>query len=229
MPLIHIVKSFLQTPLDIPRNILWRFPQTKSSQKHIFILGSPRSGTTLLKSILCTHPNFKGITYETTGFFSYLNFFHKNRYSYIEKYDQVDCQEIHKIANKSKDIIDFFDNFSLIFLRKFNRKRFVEKLNSVTINRINFLTKYFPQAQFIHLYRDGRDCYCSARNHPHVYQAKSLPSFARHWRNCINSRLKCQHNPNIYDTSYEKLTSNPEKEIKKIIDFLGENYYHESR
>ena len=225
MPLIHVVKSFLHNPLDLPRNIIWRFPQTKSRQKHIFIIGAPRSGTTLLKSILCAHPSFKGVTCETTGFFNYLNLFDKDRYIVLEKYDRFDWREIYKIANNSKDIVNFFDNFCAAFLKKFNKIRFVEKINSITLNRVDFLIKHFPESQFIHISRDGRDCYCSAHRHPNVPQAKSLGKFARYWRNCINSRLKAGNITNIYDIQYEKLTSNPEQEIKKIIDFLGEIYY----
>lgn len=227
MPLIHIIRSFLDNPLDLPKNIVWRFPKTKSTQKHIFVIGAPRSGTTLIKSILCAHPNLKGITCETTGIFRYKNIFNLNGYNNIFNSENFDSQKMSNVLEKSKDIVTLFDNFCSDYLAENRGIRFIEKINTPTLNRMDLLINYFPNSQFIHIFRDGRDCYCSALHHPHVYQTKTLHSFARHWQNCINSRLKYGDHPNIYDLSYEALTSESETEkvIRELINFLGEEYH----
>ena len=224
---MHVVNSFISSPLDIPKNIFWRLPKTKSQQKHVFIIGAPRSGTTLIKSILCAHPNFKSITYETTGIFQYRNIFDLNGYNHIFKNDNFSSQQMTKVIDRSSNIIELFDNFCFDYLPKDADKKFVEKINTITMNRVKLLLNYFPNSQFVHIYRDGRDCFCSARHHPHVYQGQNVERFAKHWKNCINSRLNVGEHPNLYDISYESLTSELEtvNTVKKLMDFLGEKYY----
>ncbi|RQH42271.1 hypothetical protein D5R40_14630 [Okeania hirsuta] len=75
------------------------------------------------------------------------------------------------------------------------------------------------------MYRDGRDCYCSARNHVNVVQGKSIERYAKYWKKCVDARLNQGNNPNILDVKYEELTLDPETVIKQTMNFLEEDYH----
>ena len=215
MTLTRIINQFRKNPSHIVPNIIMRFPKAKSSQKHIFVIGAPRSGTTLMKLILAVHPNLTGIGYET-GFFMYKDLLNFNLLG-------LDTSEKEEVNQKSADIIQLFDNWTEKLLLKFGGRRFIEKTPPHVL-KLDFLLKYFPSAQFINIYRDGRDCYCSARNHQYVVQGQSLTKYAKYWKKCVKARLKKGQQANIFDVKYEELVTQPEKIVKEIMIFLGEQY-----
>jgi len=215
MTLSETINQFLHHPNHLPKNLIWRFPQSKSNQKHIFIFGAPRSGTTLVKLICGAHPHLNGTGYET-GIFMY-----KDIFSFA--FEGFTHNEMDLIRSNSTDIVDFFDKFSAENLKKNGGKRFIEKTPPHVL-RIDFLLKYFPNSQFINVFRDGRDCYCSARHHQNVMQGKNLQKYAKYWRRCVQARLKQGEKLNIFDVKYEELVTEPEKVVKKMMAFLQEDY-----
>jgi len=86
--------------------------------------------------------------------------------------------------------------------------------------RIAYTVRFFPMAVFVHLVRDGRDCYCSALHHPNVAQSASLDGFARYWRGCVSLPEKLVPPVRLYSLRYEDLTSDPIGELKKLMGFL---------
>ena len=222
MPLSHLLKEYCSHPQYIIKNIIWRLPKKKSNQNVIFIIGAPRSGTTLVKQILSAHSNIQSVNYENLGVFSFHNLFNINNYAHFLQEEYL-IEETKRLLDESSDVIDFFDNFANIYLKAKGGNRFLEK-SGITLNRLSFLQNYFPQAKFIHIFRDGRDCYCSALKHPHVYQGDQLKLYAKYWKGCIKARLKHQNNVNIFDIKYEDLTTNPKQVVRKIMLFLGEDY-----
>ena len=88
---------------------------------------------------------------------------------------------------------------------------------------LNLLIKYFPKSIFIHIFRDGRDAYCSAHKN-RIPHGKNIKEYAKYWKKCINSRLKRGNNPLIFDVKYEKLVSEPERVIRKLMKFLDIPY-----
>ncbi|MEM7725293.1 MAG: sulfotransferase [Cyanobacteria bacterium P01_A01_bin.45] len=225
MPLINysklfldLAKPFAQKPSHLINNIIWRFPQNVSTKEHIFIIGAPRSGTTLLESILSVHPNFTSIEIET-GIFTF-----RDIYTFTNATRNMEeRQSIELILKDSKDIIDFYDRFTTFFLMKEGGKFFLEKTPQHILH-LGFIKRYFPNARFINIYRDGRDCYCSARNNEWVIQGNNIERYAKYWRKCVLARLQEKNQLNILDVKYENLTSEPESTIKEIMSFLKEEY-----
>lgn len=215
MTVPQIINQFWQNPDHIIPNIRMRFPKAQSDHKNIFIVGAPRSGTTLLKLILGVHPNLTGIGYET-GFFMYKDLLNLS-------FPPLDKSQVKEAIKESSDIVQLFDKLVEKLLLKCGGKFFIEKTPPHVL-KLDFLLKYFPFSRFINIYRDARDCYCSARNHQYVIQGKSLKKYAKYWKKCVRARLKQGEQPNILDVRYEDLVTQPEKIIKEIMVFLNEEY-----
>ncbi|MCB0153216.1 MAG: sulfotransferase [Anaerolineae bacterium] len=107
----------------------------------VFIVGSPRSGTTLLGDILDLHPQI-GRWYEP--------------YFVLDRHFQ-DAPNDCRTAFDATDLVrqDILRAF-VAFRQKRNCRIVIDKTPRNCL-RIPFLQAIFPQAKFIHMLRDGRD------------------------------------------------------------------------
>src|SRR5690606_8481211 len=96
------VMNLLRHPGRLYRNIRYRFPAATSPRDHVFIVGVPRSGTTLLKSILVAHPDFGGSDYESTGIFNLRDIFSYGM-------GEIPPPEMAELLKSSSDIVQFYD------------------------------------------------------------------------------------------------------------------------
>lgn len=199
---------------NILKNIKWRLANRVSDQSHVFILGSPRSGTTLLQVIISIHSDFYACESET-GIFTWQDLFDEKR-----RYCGLSVEMINKIMGECKNSVEFMDKLAIYFLNTNSASRFVEKTPQHVLH-LRKLLKYFPNSQFINLYRDGRDCYCSSKFHKNVPQRKNVKVFAKYWKKCVNARIQEGNNKKIFDVKYEELTSNPKDILEKIMRYLG--------
>jgi hypothetical protein len=101
-----------------------------------------------------------------------------------------------------------------------NDKLVVEKTPQ-HVRRLSFILHHFTRAKVINVYRDGRDCYCSAVRSGNIPQAAKILTFARYWNDCIRKRLKVCASPQVLDVYYERLVTEPEKTIKNVMGFCG--------
>ena len=70
-------------------NVTWRFPRTISEGNPVFVVGAPRSGTTLLQRMLSVHPDLFSIEAET-GLFSMQNIFDPARRHFDLPFEQAE-------------------------------------------------------------------------------------------------------------------------------------------
>jgi len=194
-------------------NVTWRFPRTSSNLDVIFVVGAPRSGTTLLQNILRAHNELFSIEGET-GIFTFQNIFDKHRAHF-----GLDKVAINKLFSSSKDIIDFFEKAVLEISSKNSGKRFVEKTPQ-HILRLRFILKHFPKARIVHIVRDGRDCFVSAAKHTGIPSGRSVARYASYWNRCVKMTMD-NHYQRVAIVRYEDLVRVPRKELEKIMVFLG--------
>ncbi len=211
-PLIQLIKSYLRHPEHWVKNIKWRFPSTISEKEIIFVVGSPRSGTTLLQRILTVHGELFSIEKET-GIFSYQNIFTRKHFGLSQ-------EETKSLLKESKDVVDFFSKSVEVLEIKNLGKRFVEKTPQ-HVMYLPFILKHFPKSKIVHVIRDGRDCFCSSLKHPNIPQKRSVKVFANYWKKCIRRGYKCAGLANYYEIFYEELASNPESELQNLMTFLN--------
>ena len=181
--------------------------------KPIFIIGLPRSGSTLIEALLVSSEK-KIKTYGESNFFN------------IAIVDQIKDQ----IFNKNFDIKNFEYIIDLSLLKKslqdrykiYNEAIFLDKSLENVFN-IEVILKIFPKAKFIHTSRKLNDSILS------IYFSM-LPELS--WTLSLNTIKDYVHKYNktisffrkkfpkkILDISLEKLTSNSEKLSKEIFNF----------
>ena len=117
--LTTVLSSHLRTPHLILRNIKWRMPRTISDQQVVFVVGAPRSGTTLLQRVLASHSALFSIEGET-GIFSARNYFTRTHF-------RLSTEDTQSLFDRSSDIVDFFANGVMLLKERQAGETFVEK------------------------------------------------------------------------------------------------------
>ncbi len=195
---------------------LWMRPG-RTSRPYIFITGAPRSGTTLVKSILCAHPEIGGGDYESTGIFKPRDL---SRFCSGE----VPRSEVDRLVQSSSTLAEFYDRFTDATMAFHGRSgRFVDKVWP-GFGRFRWVPLIAPNAYWIHVIRDGRDAFCSARNHPNVPQGRSAKLYAEYWTRCIKeaSILPSKRTTTI---RYEDLCDDPEQVIKHLMERIEMEFH----
>lgn len=208
-------------PIKVSKNLFWRYNSSISTESHVFVIGAPRSGTSLMFSILACHPVFSRINCET---FFFVPRDVLNQKNYIRLYDfgGLKNSEVKELLDISKNLIDFYDRFTYAIKQRDNKQRFIEK-TPFHVLYLDFLLKHFPNAKFINMIRDGRDCYISNKKlAPHFHQP--IAKFSTIWRDSIKIRRNIGISKQILDIRYEELTDNPNQVTANIMNFLGEDF-----
>lgn len=211
-------------------------------ERPFFIVGHPRSGTTLLRFMLSSHPRL--FIPEETGFIPFL--VKQNRIDTSMSYKDVSnmLQRIGKLnymwKDKVREVPTFYKSLpepKLAYMldeifRNYTTDEMVYRWGDKTplyIQYIPVLNKIFPEAQFIHLIRDGRDAAISARNKwPENSSYMDLVYLLRNWVLNTNAGRKAGSwlgNERYYEIFYETLVSEPQETLKDLCKFLHEEFH----
>ncbi|MGH3096748.1 MAG: sulfotransferase, partial [Streptosporangiales bacterium] len=206
----------------------------------IFVLGCPRSGTTLLGLMLQAHPK---IAIPPESRFLMPVYFRRHRFGSLEHAPSRRrlAQAIIKTP-KFRDLgldpeqltEDIVANagtvgaaFGLVFRSyadRFDKERWGDKRPGYH-NYLWAIERLFPDAQYIHLVRDGRDCVASLKQM--WWWQKSTHESVRAWmRATENVAAARQRMPagSVHELRYEDLVTEPEKQLREMCDFLGEPF-----
>ena len=192
----------------------YQFNVKKSKEKPrlIFIVGLPRSGTTLIHQIISSHSEIFG-----AGELPILkNVFLKNNQLDLKKDAMIKNLDIDKFSSAVLEKFKLYDNNSIILDKA--------PLNFMWIGHINLL---FPDAKIIHCKRNLKDTALSIYKNMFdasaltwTYNQDHLLRFVELYQELIN--FWHQKIPNyIYDCSYEELVGNKDNETKKLIEFCN--------
>lgn len=212
--LTQVLGSY-QKRTHVIKNITWRLFPKVSDLNLIFVVGAPRSGTTLMHRILACHSELFAINQET-GFFSMRNYFNLDHFA-------LGDSSWPSVVDQASGPGDYFKR-SIDCVRRNQEIQdgiFVEKTPQ-NVMRLKHLLRIFPSAKVIHVVRDGRDCYRSSKSHPNIPQRKNAQTFARYWTRCLNARQNCGEDSRIHDVRYEDLAENPQEELSAVMAFLGQ-------
>ena len=186
-----------------------------NKRKIIFIVGMPRSGTSLAEQIISSHSKVFG-----GGELAFLtNTINKqildNKEMNISKNDSL-----KKLLNMSQE-----EYISKISQMDPSEKSFTDKA-PLNFKYIGFIKKIFPNSKIINCNRDPVDiCWSNYKNFfsgglPFSNNLDDLANFYSLYQNYIKYWRK-YFSDDIYDLSYEKLVQNSEDEIKRLLNFCG--------
>ena len=206
-------------------------------ERPIFIVGSPRSGTTLLRNMLNRHPAI-AICGET--FFQHAVYKRRRRFgdlSDLQNRERLVSQYISTRALRNMGIdlrtlretlLQDGTSYPALFLsllRFYARARNKVRYGEKTPQHAEFtetLCQWYPSAYVIHLVRDPRDTVASLLRMP--WAPGSVIANARWWLRCNLSAWRSRHRPQYWQVRYEELVTCPVRELGKICAFIGEDY-----
>ena len=175
----------------------------------IFIVGMPRSGTTLVEQIISSHSKVTGA--------GELNF--------AEQFGAVIATGITEANNES--LLDFRHKYLTKLKSASSENLIVTDKMPQNFRYIGLLAAAFPEAKIIHVKRDPA-AVCWA-NYKQYFRSKGIgycyaiddildyhklyENLMEFWGNSLSKR--------IYNLDYEKLTVNQKSETHQLIDYLG--------
>ena len=186
--------------------------ESSSEKKLIFIVGMPRSGTSLVEQIISSHSKVYGA--------GELNTLPKLVTPIIKNFIAGD---INQLTEKT---ILFLRNEYLDILDALNiEEQIVSDKLPLNFQYIGFIMSAFPNAKIIHLNRDARAVcwsnykyYFESKNNGYSNNFEDLAGYYGLYVDLMNFWHKKYPNK-IYDIYYEDLTVNQEEETRKLLKY----------
>lgn len=187
----------------------------ESDIEPLFILGMPRSGTSLTEQIISNHSAVHGAG-ELTEFTRYIHqFIRSNSPATLRESPQLSLSGLAGVK----------ENY-LSTLRRLNvSERIISDKSPLNFRWVGFILAIFPNAKIVNLVRDPRAVcwsifkhYFSVNGHGYAYDLQDLAEYYRlyldlmsFWREKFPGRF--------YDLNYELLTENQESETRKLLEY----------
>jgi lipopolysaccharide transport system ATP-binding protein len=197
-----------------------------------FVVGVPRSGTTLLRMMLDSHPQL-AIPPET-GFLPAVAALPPEGEAARERFRDVvlgaeSWPDFHlgedALAARLAALVPFTLTAGLrafygLYAERFGKARWGDKTPSHGLHMPEIL-RLLPEARFVHVIRDGRDVLASVR--PLWFApGTSVEAIARDWAERIGrTRELSRECPHYLEVRYEDLVREPEATLREVCGFLA--------
>lgn len=213
------------------------------SDRPIFIVGCPRSGTTLLQLMLHAHPRiaippetrFLVRVYRERARFGDLsekrNRRRLARWLVRRKRLRLRVLEVDPKRLKRQIIAGpptVGSAAGIVFrayARRFGKPRWGDKRPGYWRD-LDVVLRMFPDAQIVHIVRDVRACVASLKSMP--WWRGGVVAAVATWK---LSLVRCQRDTrrlpvgSYLQIHYEQLVADPERELRRLCEFLGEKYH----
>ena len=213
-----------------------------ASERPIFILGCPRSGMTLLRLMLRTHPRiaiapetrFLLSAYENRAAYGDLRHL-ANRRALAEwivagagtRFTELGLDP-HAVAAEIIDGPPTLGSAVGVVLRAYARGQGRSRwgdMRPAYIQHIDVLLRLFPDTQIVHVVRDGRDCVAALKRSP-WWRMGTYHAIAT-WTQAIDAgRAASRRLPadTYIEVQYENLVADPSSALMRLCAFLEEEY-----
>jgi len=213
-----------------------------SSDRPIFIVGCARSGTTLLQAMVHSHPRlamppenrFVMPVYRERVEFGDLRQ-PENRDAvarYITKTRGLKFRDLgvraadvrRRVHEVPPTIGSMLGVVLELYAQRFDKQRWGDKRPNY-IQDLDVVLDLFPDAQIIHIIRDGRDCVASLKRMP--WWTFGYPASVYKWADAIDTGLRAREElrPDQYhEVRYEDLVADPRTHLEALCAFLDEDF-----
>ena len=189
----------------------------KSADKHtpVFILGLPRSGTTLVESLLTSHEDIASIGEVNCFAFSLMHQVghHQNKLDLIEKSATINFSELgqkYQYASAGYGV----------------RASYLIDKTPLNFLYIGLIKQALPNAKIIHLKRHPLDaCFAMYKTlfrmgYPFSYDLSDLAQYYAAYQDLMRHWNKLYPNQ-IFNLNYKDLVQQPETQVQKLCDYCG--------
>jgi len=202
---ISAVREIFSSEPIIPRRALGDY-------QPIFILGMPRSGTSLVEQILASHANVYGggeLPFMGQWCFGYVKHFQNGK------------------DIKLEDNLAGLQNHYLKSLKTLTTRKYVTDKMPVNFLWLGFILSAFPDAKIVHTMRSPMATCWSIYKSPFAGTSNGYSCSQQEVAECYNLyaelmnfwRSACPGK--IYDLHYERLTANQLDETRKLLSYCG--------
>lgn len=217
---------------DLSKAVRWEGP--------LFIVGMPRSGTKLLRGLLCGHPRIR-IPAAETEFLPFVDTWvarhgqPRSETAFAQLYEAMRHATYFNFRSAARepfawpawreacngrfDVAGLFEGFMRYELQLAPGSGVIWADKSPSYVRyIPLLLQHFPSARIIHIIRDVRDHCVSIRK----AWNKDIRRAAWQWgHDVLRAHAQCRAAPhNCIELKYEDLLQQPERELRRICSFL---------
>ncbi len=214
------VKFFEDIKKTFPAEIFKNRPfEGNKTDRLLFIVGMPRSGSTLVEQILASHGEVYGAG--EVKYFSQILHKLRDRFPSLSKYPDM-MKELK--PNHYKLVADGYEQ---AMVQAGGDARYITDKLLTNYFFIGFLHLLFPNAKFINTRRDPVDSSLSAftklfkDDMPHSYDMGELGRYYRQYDALMKHWEKVLPEGVMKVVEYENVVANTEAEAKGVIEFLG--------
>ena len=210
-------RSIRRTIQTFDRSYFTAERATASQARPIFLVGMPRSGTTLIERLLAKHPEIHAAG-ERTELGLLIT-------AVARKYASAnDLADVARTVSK-EDLALVSKEYESLVLKPHASKRVLDKMPTNFLH-LGWIACCFPNAVILHCRRDPRDtclsCYFQhfTQRLPFTYNLDHLVSYYRDYELLMSHWAKTLPIP-IVDVQYEEVVADPDKEMHRLWSACG--------
>ena len=200
-----IKKKFKSLPSIIKKSSFWT-----STIRPIFIVGMPRSGTSLIEQIIASHNEVFGA--------GELDFLNNIMFKELKEQSDKDGFSENALLSIRQNYLDSLSRLNT------SKKIITDKL-PLNFRYIGFILSAFPEAKIIHVKRDAVATCWSIYRHSftsngngYAYNQEDIAKYYELYSELMDFWHELYPNQ-IHDVGYEDLTFNQQEETQKLLEY----------
>lgn len=192
--------------------------------KKFFIIGCPRSGTTMVQQALNRH-SAVAIPPETKFFFSFVGHGRRQQARHVNRLNQdlnIHLESPRSRIRSDEAARDFYETMAQEYVEQLGKPGvdwFGEKTPEHT-SHLGRIRQLYPDAKVIVLYRDGRDVALSLSRAPWMTGGLYVSFVVWLYYQRLVMQMRRSNLPNLHFARYEDIVAHPQQELGAMLKFL---------
>ncbi|GGQ42338.1 sulfotransferase family protein [Couchioplanes azureus] len=213
------------------------------TDRPIIVVGCPRSGTTMLQLMLHAHPRiaippetrFVLAAYRERREFGDLRVAANRRAlarRIVDRRETRFCDlgldaeaVVERITEGPGTLGSVLGTIFQQYAARFGKPRWGDK-RPAYLHNVDILLRLFPDAQFVNIVRDGRDCVASLKEMS--WHRKDIYATVAAWARAVDDARRAARRlgpAQWYELRYEDLVADPQGRLTELCAYLGEDYH----